>query len=302
MLMNDVFELAGVELPAGGLPPAAFLPEGGFGTVTPGVPDTIWTNNDEAAFVANSGSFSGDGPVTVVLTRLADPEPGTLGVPIPPNFQAYPEAYDISANAFLVGEAEFWMCVLDDALPYPGKFDELVIGHDLGNGESELLPRLVEEYPGEVLDCSTAGSWSGPPAPPGGLVISALPAWLQYAGRVLEPVASQLLDVEPLNAMYFAGKGLGGRGGSLSPFAPVDVLDLNSLTVLVNGNTDAAGTVYDHVVNGTVSQGEILVTSFSCTLAEASCLIEAIPLGATVMLTAVFEAGSSGVVRVVRTV
>ncbi len=38
---------------------------------------------------------------------------------------------------------------------------------------------------------------------------------------ILEPVVSRLLDVKPLNAMYFKGTGLGGRGGSLSPFGPV---------------------------------------------------------------------------------
>jgi len=196
------------------IPPEALEPTGGVGIVIPGVSDTIWTNNDEAAFVANAGSFGGEGPVTVVLTRLTDPPPGVPGDPIP-GYQAYPEAYDFSANVPLVGEAEFWMCV-PDAVPVP--FDNLVIGHNLGDGESELLtPRLVEDYPGQVLDCTNA---EYQPIVVGS---AATQGWLRLAGTILEPIVSSVLDVKSLNAMYFAGRGLGGRGNSFSDFAPVDL-------------------------------------------------------------------------------
>ena len=194
------------------IPPEALLPTGGVGVIIPETPDTIWTNNDEAAFVVDAGSFVGTGPVTVVLTRLSDPVAPNFPIP---GYQAYPEAYDFSASAELTGFAEFWMCVVTDALPVP--FENLVIGHDLGDGESEILtPPLYEDVPGQIIDCSGA---SYQPVIVGS---AGTPGWLQLAGTVLEPVMNRLLDVKPLHAMYFAGKGLGGRGGSLSPFAPVD--------------------------------------------------------------------------------
>jgi hypothetical protein len=214
-LVSKVFAFAADPTGPGApvIPPEALLPTGGVGIVVPGTPDTIWTNNDEAAFVVDEESFLGDAPVTVVLRRLTDPDPNVPGYPIP-GYQAFPEAYDFTASSQLDGFAEFWMCVVTDALPVP--FESLVIGHDLGDGESELLaPPLYEEYPGQVIDCTGA---SYQPVIVGS---AGTPGWLQLAGLILEPVVNRILDVKPLNAMYFAGKGLGGRGGSLSPFAPV---------------------------------------------------------------------------------
>jgi uncharacterized repeat protein (TIGR02543 family) len=204
------FALGTPEMP---LPPEAFEPDGGVGVVSPETPDTIWTNNDEAAIVVDAGSFVGTGPVTIVLTRLSDPDPGTPGSPIP-GYQAYPEAYDFFANADLTGFAEVWMCVVTDALPVP--FENLVIGHNDDGTARLLTPPLYELEPGDVLDCTGADYQ---PVIEG---LAGTPAWLQFAGMVLEPVVNRLLDVKPLKAMYFAGKGLGGRTGSLSPFAPVD--------------------------------------------------------------------------------
>jgi hypothetical protein len=198
-------------------PDDAFHPTGGVGIVVPGVNDTVWTNNEEAAFIADPGSFDGDEPVTVVLRRL--PDPTGFGSPIP-GYQAYPLAFDISASRELAEEAEFWMCVDLDKLPPDVDFYDLVIGHDDGGDVGEILtPPLYEDFPGQVIECQNPS----PPPPPTGLVITGLPGYLNLAGKLLEPVAERLLDVEPLNAMYFAGKGLGGRGGSLSPFAPVDI-------------------------------------------------------------------------------
>jgi hypothetical protein len=200
---------------APGIPPAALEPTGGVGVVMPGANDTIWTNNDEAAFVADAGSFEGTDPVVVVLQRL--PDPTGFGSPIP-GYQAFPEAYDFSASVQLAEGgpgAEFWMCVPDE-VPVP--FEDLVIGHDLGDGESEVLPRLVEAYPGQVIDCTNAAYQVSVPI----LGAAGTPGWLMLAGTILEPVVKRILDVQPLSAMYFAGKGLGGRGGSLSPFSPVD--------------------------------------------------------------------------------
>ncbi len=195
------------------IPPGALEPTGGIGVVYPGTNDTIWTNNDEAAFVADAGSFAGNGPVTVVLTRLADPIPGVPGYPIP-GFQAYPEAYDFSANFPLVGEAEFWMCVVTD--PPEPPFERLVIGHALLEGAELLTPRLVEDYPGQVLDCG--GAVYQPPV----IGSADAPGWLRLAGSILKPVMDRVLNVKPLSATFFGGKGLGGRGTSFSPFAPVD--------------------------------------------------------------------------------
>jgi hypothetical protein len=196
------------------IPPEALLPTGGVGVLMPETPDTIWTNNAEAAFVVDAGSFLGDDPVTVVLQRLADPIYPDIGSPIFGS-QAFPEAYDFSANAELSGFAEFWMCVVEP-LPDDVNFFDLVIGHDLGDGESELLyPPLYQDFDGHVIDCSSAAFQPV-------LVGSAgAPGWLQLAGTILEPVVNRILDVKPLHAMYFKGTGLGGRGGSLSPFAPV---------------------------------------------------------------------------------
>jgi len=215
-LVNLVFQFAGSD-PGGSpppvIPPGALEPTGGIGIIYPGTNDTIWTNNDEAAFVGNAGSFSGSDPVTVVLVRL--PDPVGFGFPIP-GFQAYPEAYDFFASADLVGDAEFWMCVVTD--PPEPPFDQLVIGHDLGEGAELLTPRLLEDFPGQVLDCGNAVRQ------PQGPVVGAsdAPGWLRFAGEVLRPVANRLLGVKPLQAMFFAGKGLGGRGTSFSAFAPVD--------------------------------------------------------------------------------
>jgi hypothetical protein len=217
-LINEVFALAGdpdATEPPLEIPEDALLPTGGFGRVVPGVPDTIRTNNAEAAFIADAGSFDGDAPVTVVLTRLADPVPGAPDFPIP-GYQAYPEAYDVSADRDLVGTAEFWMCVVEP-LPEVVDFFDLVIGHDLGDGEAELLtPPLYQDFNGQVIDCANAAFQ------PVVVGSAGAPGWLQLAGTILEPVVNRILDVEPLNAMYFAGTGLGGRGGSLSSFAPVD--------------------------------------------------------------------------------
>lgn len=218
-LVSLVFQFASDPAGPGAppIPPGALEPTGGIGIVYPGTNDTIWTNNDEAAFVANAGSFAGNGPVTVVLTRLTDPQPGVPNYPVF-GYQAYPEAYDFSANFELIGDAEFWMCVVTD--PPEPPFDRLVIGHDLGEENSELLtPRLVEDFPGQVLDC-TGAQYIDPPA-----VASAEgPDWLELAGYLLQPVAERFLDVKPLNASFFGGKGLGGRGTSFSAFAPVDGL------------------------------------------------------------------------------
>jgi len=196
------------------IPPEALEEDGGVGVVTPGVADTIWTNNGEAAFLAETGTFAGTNPVTVVLTRLADPVPDAPDYPIP-GYQAFPEAYDFSASAPLSGFAEFWMCVVEP-LPEGVDFFDLIIGHDLGNGESEELhPPLYQDFNGQVIDCADAA------LQPVVVASAGSPAWLRLAGLVLEPVVSRILDVKPLNAMYFAGTGLGGRGNSISPFAPV---------------------------------------------------------------------------------
>jgi hypothetical protein len=215
-LVNEVFELAGdpgATEPPLEIPEEAFLPSGGFGQIDPAVGGTILANNEEAALIADPTSFpDAEGPVTVAFYRLPDPPEGTPGDPIP-GYQAYPEAYNFIGEIDPAGGVEFWMCVVEDALPVA--FEDLVIGHDLGDGESELLTPPLRDYTNEILDCSNA-SYQG-----GAVLGSTASPWVQLAGRLLQPLADRLLDVEPLNAMYFGGKGLGGRGTSFSDFAPV---------------------------------------------------------------------------------
>ncbi len=211
-LVQRVFAFA-LGTPEFTLPPEAFEPDGAVGVLSPETPDTVWTNNLEAAFIVDATSFVGTGPITVVLTRLTDPDPNVPGYPIP-GYQAYPEAYDFSANFPLDGTAEVWMCVVLDALPVP--FANLVIGHNDDGTGVLLTPPLYEDYDGQVIDCT------GATYQPVVIGSAGTPAWLQLAGTILEPVVHRILDVKPLHAMYFAGKGLGGRTGSLSPFSPVD--------------------------------------------------------------------------------
>ncbi len=157
--MTEVFELAGVDLPGGELPPEAFLPGGGYGQIDPAAGGIVLANNDEAALVADPGAFpAGSGPVTITFYRLPDP---VFGVPDFPVFgyQNYAEAYNFTSTVDPREGGpgvEFWMCVVEP-LPEPVDFADLVIGHDLGDGLSELLPRLPDGD--SPLDCSEAGAY-----------------------------------------------------------------------------------------------------------------------------------------------
>jgi hypothetical protein len=108
---------------------------------------------------------------------------------------------------------------------------------------------------------------------------------------VLEPVANQLLDIQPLNAMYFAGRGLGGRGNSFSDFAPVDPGDTETGQTLTLTIAQNVGT---HSVSGQVSVGEFFISSFNCTSTTSPCIIGGIQTDARVDLTATFEEGETG--------
>lgn len=240
-LVSKIFEFASNST-APVIPPEAMEPTGGVGIVQPGAKDTIWTNNDEAAFIADPLSFPGTEPVVVVMQRLADPT--GAGFPIP-GYQAYPEAYDFSATVQLDPNgpgAEFWMCVPDD-VPVP--FANLVIGHATGGGNSELLtPALYETELGDVLDCSNAAYVAVAGA------LAGTPGWLLLAGTILEPVVSRVLDVQPLNAMYFAGKGLGGRGTSFSDFAPVDGSSGDPREIVFTSYRDGYAEIYGMDADG----------------------------------------------------
>jgi hypothetical protein len=195
--------------------PEETLTDGGFGVVTPGTAQTLFAISGEAALVVDGTSFPGaTEPVVVYFYRTPDPVAGTPDFPIP-GYQAYPEAWNFSGTAQPTGGVDFWMCVVTD--PPAPPFDRLVIGHDLGEGSELLTPRLVEDHPGQVLDCGNA-EYIDPPA----LASIDGPGWLMLAGSLLSRVVDRILDVEPLNASYFGGKGLGGRGTSFSDFAPVD--------------------------------------------------------------------------------
>jgi hypothetical protein len=247
------------------IPPEALEEDGGVGVIDPTIGGTVYANNLEAAFVADPGSFAGTDPVTVVLTRLADPVPGNTGTPIP-GYQAFPEAYDFSASAQLIGEADFWMCVVEP-LPEGVDFFDLLIGHALGDGSEVLYPPLYQEYNGQVIDCANAAFQ------PVAVGSAGAPGWLQLAGTILEPVVKRILDVKPLNAMYFGGTGLGGRGGSLSPFSPILVDEYYDLDFRING----AGQLF---IDGTG-------VCASTDVGAAYCTTQSYPAGLEVWIDAV---------------
>ena len=233
------------------IPPEALLPTGGVGVFDPAVGGTVYTNNFQAALKADPNQFPGTDPVVIVLTRLPDPDSQVGSEGVIPGYPAFPLAYNVEVNrpplivppdpGVLVA-----LCVVTDYLP-DGVFDQLVLGHKTGpeTGEtwtpaikygelSELLPDL---YCGDAV--------ADPPA--SALAAAEMaPEWLKFAGRLLEPVAERMLDVQPLDA-YFAGTGLGGRGNSVSPFAAV--LD-NGYTLDVTGSGDGIGSADIYVGSG----------------------------------------------------
>lgn len=236
VLTSKVFELAAdpdsteepLEIPEG-----AFLPTGGLITfdpadATPEAPIIAATTNGEAAVVLdNPNAFPpGTGMVTIALSREDD-----AGVVVPggfiPGFQAFPEGYQILSSAQPALDGGGLIIALCVVLPAS---DDLVIGH-LHEGSVELLvPTDPDPEFLEYIDCTNATA--------GGVDLVAAPGWLQFARGLVEPVV-RLFEPKPLNAMLFAGRGLGGRTTSLSLDAPVDpTIDVGESIQLTVG-TDA---------------------------------------------------------------
>ena len=194
---------------------------------------------DEGAVRIYPGTFAPENfPVTIVEYRLPDDYAGGDGY----SFGDYapflvPEIwwFDASAQPDPSGPGfEAWVCVVED----PSDLDlwfRTQIAHAKDDGTVELLERLTENSP---LDCAGATTYQTALAP-------SAPGWLQLASNVVRPVLKEFFAVKKLNAMYFAGTGLGGRGGSLSPFAPADVRYKLDVTISGgNGRLLIDGEVY----------------------------------------------------------
>jgi hypothetical protein len=197
MLMNEVFALAQVELPVGGIPPAALGPEGTVAVVEPGVAADVVTPDLHAAAIVEETSFEGTRPVTIIITPTLKT---TLG-----EYEVLGTLYDIWASEELAEgeEVVIEMCV-PNILPVP--FSWVSIGHDTGDG-IEALPRVTD---GLTVQCGDA-----------------FPEDLASAGSLTRSIGQSLKAMfapKPLHAAFFAGTGLGGRTKSFSDFAPINAV------------------------------------------------------------------------------
>jgi hypothetical protein len=191
------------------IPDGAFEESGGVirfdpTTATPENPIIAATTNGQAAVVIdNPNAFPpGTDMVTIALSRESDDvvtEPGEFIT----GFQAYPIGIQILSDAQPDpngGGLLIALCVLDGA---PA---DVVIGH-LHNGDVELLvPTEPDPESLGYIDCTEATGNTGPE-----LASAETPTWLQVASRMVRPVV-KLLGPKPLNAVMFAGRGLGGHG------------------------------------------------------------------------------------------
>jgi hypothetical protein len=260
-LTSKVFRLArdpaAVEDPLE-IPGGAFLPTGGVVTfdpadATPEIPIVAATTNGEAAVVIdNPDAFPpGTGMVTIALSRELDDEVELPGEFIP-GFQAYPEGYRIlsSHEPSLTGGGV--LIALCELLPSP---ETRVIGW-LHEGNVELLvPTDPNPEALGYIDCTDAGPYAGIE----GLAVGQ--GLIDFARRLAHPVM-RLLEPKPLNAMYFKGRGLGGRTTSLSLGAPVDpIIDVGESVQLSVGTT--ATWTSDDIGVATVDVTTGLVTGVS---------------------------------------
>jgi Tol biopolymer transport system component len=260
-LTSKVFRLASdpatVEDPLE-IPGGAFLPTGGVVTfdpadATPEIPIVAATSNGEAAVVIdNPDAFPpGTGMVTIALSREFDDEVELPGEFIP-GFQAHPEGYRIlsSHEPSLTGGGV--LIALCELLPSPGT---RVIGW-LHEGNVELLVP-TDPNPEDLgyIDCADASPYSG------STVVTGTPNWLNFARRIVRPV-TRLFEPKSLNAMFFKGRGLGGRTTSLSVGAPVDPVIKVGETVQLSVGT-AATWSSDDIGVATVDVTTGLVTGVS---------------------------------------
>ncbi|MGW8283581.1 MAG: InlB B-repeat-containing protein, partial [Gemmatimonadota bacterium] len=215
------FATGGAYNPGFSIPPEALGEDGGLFVIpAPGdIPADgldLVAGSYEGALRIFPGTFAPeDFPVTIVEYRLPDDYTGGDGY----SFGDYtaslvPEIWWFEASAQPIGDFEAWVCVVDDDTD-PFLWYRTQIVHATDGGGVEVLERLTENSP---LICGSAGPYQT-------AMGSSAPGWLQLANSVVRPVLREILGVKKLNAMYFAGKGLGGRTGSLSPFGPGDLLD-----------------------------------------------------------------------------
>lgn len=95
------------------------------------------------------------------------------------------------------------------------------IAHDLGEGFEILVPvDLFSVAEDGVVACDDAGPYEGEGE--GEVVVAEGGPWYGGLARAIEPLFERVFSVKPLHAVYFAGKGLGGRTKSFSEFVPVD--------------------------------------------------------------------------------
>jgi len=243
-LTSKVFRLASdpaaIEEPLE-IPDGAFLPTGGVVTfdpadATPEIPIVVATSNGEAAVVLdNPDAFPpGTGMVTIALSRELDDEVELPGEFIP-GFQAHPLGYRIlsSHEPSLTGGGV--LIALCELLPSPGT---RVIGW-LHEGNVELLVP-TDPNPEDLgyIDCTDASPYVGSPG------VAGTPNWLNFARRIVRPV-TRLFEPKSLNAMFFKGRGLGGRTTSLSVGAPVDPVIEVGETVQLSVGTAATWTSDD---------------------------------------------------------
>lgn len=218
------------------IPDGAFEETGGVITfdpadASPEFPIIAATTNGGAAVVIDDPDVfpPGTGMVTIILSREDGDDVVEPGGFIP-GFQAFEEGYRIlsthqpSPTGPGVIKA---LCVVPETAPAG-----LVIGQ-LHDGNVELLvPTDPDPESLGYIDCTNATATTG------GVELVAVPAWLQFARRMVQP-AVKLFEPKPLNAMLFAGRGLGGRTTSLSLNAPVDpTIDVGE-TVQLSVGTDA---------------------------------------------------------------
>jgi hypothetical protein len=200
--------------PGFSIPPEALGDLGAVWVVPAGVAEELVVDDGDFALRVLEGTFPPDaGNVTIVAYRLPDDYAGEGDYSFAP-YDPLPEIWWVETSVQLVPLAaggdglEVWECLLDDTF-----INSAVIAHALDEGGVELLPRL-DGPPPAGFDCDNADDYP--------VIIGAnAPGWLKLAGSVVQPVLSRLVSVRPLHAMYFKGTGLGGRAGSVSPFAPV---------------------------------------------------------------------------------
>ena len=234
-LTNMVFAFAAdpseppLEIPDGAFLETGIVARFDPAEASPENPIIVSPESGEAALVVDDPAVFplGTGMVTAVLSL----EPGDDVVEpggFIPGFQAYEQGYKMLLDTSPTPAGGGVIIALCVVLPAP----PLVIGHLHDSSVQLLVPMDPDPESLGYIDCS------GATATTGGVEFVAAPAWLQLAGRLVQPVA-KLFEPKPLNAMLFAGRGLGGRTDRLSLDAGVEATINVGDTVRLSVGTDA---------------------------------------------------------------